>query len=307
MMKKQRNMILFCIGFIIFMISFTGCIDTASSSEGINVLITLIPQKEMIESIGGEQVIVTVLVPPGQSPHSYEPSPSQLITISKAQAYFTVGSGVEFELIHLDTIVEQNPHLSVFDCSQGIKVLSYDEHYGKNHPDENAILNEHSGTDPHIWTSPENYIQMAEEVYSGLIEIDPDHQNEYFSNYQLFISKIEQLHVNVSNMLKPYDGYSFMVYHPTWGYFGDTYNLTQLAIEENGKQPGPAGVAAIITQAKEENIKVIFVAPQFDTSSANTIAQEINGEVVYANPLMEDYDESIKHLAEEMVKGFQQQ
>jgi zinc transport system substrate-binding protein len=77
-----------------------------------------------------------------------------------------------------------------------------------------------------------------------------------------------------------------------------------IAIEDEGKQPGPAGIGAIITQAKEENITVIFVAPQFDTSSAETIASEIDGEVVFANPLMSNYEETITKLAEDMVTGF---
>jgi len=146
---------------------------------------------------------------------------------------------------------------------------------------------------------------MAEVVYDGLVEIDPDHQEEYYSNYQAYISELDDLHTNISNILQPYGNKSFMVYHPAWGYFGDTYNIKQIAIEEGGKQPGPAGVAAIIEQAKNESITVIFVAPQFDTSSAETIANEINGNVVFANPLMTDYKSTILQLAEDMVLGFE--
>ncbi len=106
-------------------------------------------------------------------------------------------------------------------------------------------------------------------------------------------------------MLEPYSGKSFMVYHPAWGYFGDTYNLKQIAVEDEGKQPGPAGIAAIINQAQKENIKVIFVAPHYDTISAESIASEINGNVVFANPLMTDYEFTILNLAENMVSGFE--
>ena len=108
-------------------------------------------------------------------------------------------------------------------------------------------------------------------------------------------------------MLQPYVGKSFMTYHPAWGYFSDTYNLKQIAIEDNGKQPGPAGVAAVIEQAKNELIKVIFVAPQFDVASAETIADEIGGRVVFADPLMSKYQETMNSLASEMLTGFQDQ
>jgi zinc transport system substrate-binding protein len=146
---------------------------------------------------------------------------------------------------------------------------------------------------------------MAEIVYNGLVELDPERQEIYNKNYQSYTSKLDSLHSNVSTLLESYEGNSFMVYHPAWGYFGDTYHLNMIAIEDEGKQPGPAGIDAIISQAQDENITVIFVAPQFDTSSAETIADEINGEVVFANPLMTDYEVTITKLAGDLVSGFE--
>ena len=295
--KKIICSSIFFIGLITALL--TGCIDN-SSTENIGVLVTIVPQEEMLEFIGGEYVDVTVMVPAGESPHSFEPTPDQMTKVAQASAYFKVGSGVEFELVHIDTILEQNSDLKVFDCSKNIIIVSFNEHYGQEEHHE-----DHEGTDSHIWTSPVNFKKMAEVVYDGLVEIDPVHQEEYYSNYQAYISELDDLHTNISNILQPYGNKSFMVYHPAWGYFGDTYNIKQIAIEEGGKQPGPAGVAAIIEQAKNESITVIFVAPQFDTSSAETIANEINGNVVFANPLMTDYKSTILQLAEDMVLGFE--
>jgi len=311
MKKNQKIMYSTIILIGLLSVCLTGCIDNASS-EGIGVLVTIVPQSEIVEFIGGEYVDVTIMVPPGESPHSFEPAPEQMKKVAEATAYFKVGSDVEFEVVHMDTILEQNPELQVFDCSEDISVISLDEHYGKEgqyeedgeHEHEEEEHN-HEGTDPHIWTSPENFKKMAEVVYTGLVEIDPDHQEEYYANYQTYISKLDNLNTNVSNLLKPYEGKSFMVYHPAWGYFGDNYNLKMIAIEDEGKQPGPAGIDAIISQAKEENITVIFVAPQFDTSRAETIADEIGGNIVFANPLMSNYEETITKLAEDMVTGFQ--
>ena len=265
---------------------YNGLVDI-NSSEKIGVLVTIVPQAEMVEFIGGENVDVTIMVPAGQDPHTFEPTPEQMVKVAEATAYFKVGSGVEFEVIHMDTILEQNPDLKVFDCSEEITVISFDEHYGieahhdEDHDHEHGEDHDHKG------------------------ETDSDHQNKYYANYQAYVSKLDDLHTNVSNLLQPYDGRSFMVYHPAWGYFGDSYNLTIIAIEDEGKQPGPAGINAMISQAKEENITVVFVAPQFDTSSAVTIADEIDGNVVFANPLMSNYEETITKLSEDMVTGFQ--
>lgn len=313
-MEKNQNIIIIgvIVSILIGVVLFASFNSVSNDKKG--VLVTIVPQAEMVEYIGGEYVDVTIMVPSGESPHSFEPTPEQMKKVAEATAYFKVGSGVEFEEAHMDTILEQNSDLKVFDCSEDISIVSFDEHYGKeghHEEEENHDHNgseeddhDHDGTDPHIWTSPENFKKMAKVIYNGLVEIDTDHQKEYYSNYQEYISKLDDLHTNVSNLLQPYKNESFMVYHPAWGYFGDSYNLKMIAIEDEGKQPGSAGTAAMITQAQEENITVIFVAPQFDTSSAETIADEIGGNVVFANPLMSNYEETITKLAEDMVSGF---
>ena len=294
--------ILSLIGIILLL---SGCTQKETTNGKTAVIVTIIPQLEMVTSIGGEYVDVTVMVPAGESPHSFEPTPDQMINIAQAKAYFTVGSGVEFELTHMETILEQNPDLVLFDCSQDITIISFDEHYGQEHYSENEKYDhDHTGTDPHIWTSPVNYKKMAEVVYQGLVEIDGVHQETYFSNYQYLISSIDSLHENISTRLAPYDGKSFMVYHPAWGYFGDTYNLTMMAIEDEGKQPGPTGLAAIINQTRNQNISVIFVSPQFDTSSAQTIADEIDGVVAYADPLTSDYKQTLQNIAQFLISGY---
>ncbi len=305
MEKNQKFMIIGVVAvMLIGLLLFTNF--DSELNDKIGVLVTIVPQAEMVEFIGGEYVDVTIMVPAGESPHSFEPTPKQMKKVAQATAYFKVGSGVEFEVVHMDTILEQNSNLKVFDCSENITVVSFDNHYGKEaYNEEEGEDHDHGGTDPHIWTSPVNFKKMAEVVYNGLIEIDPIHQDEYYSNYQSYISILDNLHTNVNDLLQPYVGKSFMVYHPAWGYFGDTYNLKMIAIEDEGKQPGPAGIDAIISQAKDENITVIFVAPQFDISSAETIASEIGGNVVFANPLMTNYKETISKLAEDMVSGFE--
>jgi zinc transport system substrate-binding protein len=317
MEKRQKIMYSILILFGILAVCLTGCIDNTSAGR-IGVLVTIVPQAEMVEYIGGDYIDVTVMVPTGQDPHSYEPTSEQMKKVAQAKAYFKVGSGVEFEVIHMDAILEQNSGLHVFDCSEDITVISFDEHYGQEehhedeedeheeeeHDDEEGDEHDHDGTDPHIWLSPENFQKMAEVVYNGLIEIDSEHQDDYYANYQSYTSKLDSLHSNVSTLLEPYGGNSYLVYHPAWGYFGDTYHLHMIAIEDEGKQPGPAGIDAIISQALDHNITVIFVAPQFDTSSAETIADEIDGEVVFANPLMTDYEETITKLAGDIVTGF---
>lgn len=246
---------------ILSAVVWLGCI---SEDEGkIGVIVTIVPQESMVKAIGGDKVKVTTMVPAGQSPHGFEPTPGQLVDVARADIYFKVGSGVEFELSHMEVIKEQNPDMTVVDCSEGIKVVSIDAHYRGDSKEENDTHagedetegNAHghgSGTkDPHIWLSPANFRKMAEHVWKGLAELDPDNEDLYKENYDSYKTKLNALHENASEALAPYRGRSFLVYHPSWGYFGDAYDLEQLPIEEEGNRPGPKGIAAVIEQAKK--------------------------------------------------------
>jgi len=296
----RKNLIIFVITpLLILSVFMTGCMEQTSSYDAMGVIVTVIPQVEMLEAIGGDYVDVTVMVPVGENPHHYELVPSQMTKVANAKAYFALGSQMEFEINYLDTIVEQNPDIEIVDTHVGVQLRALDEHYGQDN------WGEHSGGDAHIWLSPANMKIMAENTYNALTDIDPDHKSEYESNYQNYSEKLNSLDNDVAAMFEPYKNRSFMVYHPGWGYFGDNYYLKQIAVEDEGKQPGPAGVAGIIEQAKNESITIIFVAPQFDTSSAEEIASEIGGNVVFTNPLMQDYDDTIRQIAADMVEGFE--
>jgi len=144
--NKKKNMLVLLITLVLMNVSMlSGCVETEDNGQAISIIVTIIPQKEIVSSIGGEHVDITVMVPAGQSPHTYEPTPEQLMKVSQADAYFIVGSGVEFELTHLDTIKEQNSDLIIFDCSEGITVVSFDEHYGHDHHHDNDHDEEHQG------------------------------------------------------------------------------------------------------------------------------------------------------------------
>ncbi len=273
----------------------SGCVSEEDEGK-IGVVVTLPPQVEMIEAIGGERIKVTVVVPAGESPHDYSPTPTQMTNVAAAEIFFIVGSGVEFETNFLDEIVSQNKDLTVVNCSEGIAFRNM-EGSNENHEAE------HGSRDPHVWLSPLNARQMVMNMYNGLVEIDPDGREFFETNRDSYISRLETLDEQISELFEGKEGAAFLVYHPAWGYFADAYGIVELAIEEGGKKPGPAGVAAIIEQARSLGIKVVFVSPQFSRSSAETIADEIEGEVVTVDPLAEDYLENLEYVAGELAEG----
>ncbi|MGA1821022.1 MAG: metal ABC transporter solute-binding protein, Zn/Mn family [Thermoplasmatota archaeon] len=304
-MDKTRTAITGVVGAVLIlssMVLLSGCIDIPDTGK-VQTVITILPQKEALERIGGDLIEITVMIPKGSSPHSYDPLPSQLIRVSTADVYFKVGSGVEFEENHLGTIKEQNSGMRIVDCSEGIRIKSFSEHGEEEHIGEDD--NDHGGTDPHIWLSPVNYGIMAVNILNGLIEVDPENEETYRSNFNAYKDELDSTVENMSAHLSPYAGRYFLAYHPSWGYFGDDFDLHQIAIENEGQQPGPSGIASIIEQAGDHNITVVFVSNQYDTTSARIIADEIGGEVVTVDPLPENYISSITDLSEKMAAGFQ--
>lgn len=283
---------------ILSSLTIAGCTEEEEDDYDLNIVVTIPPQKEFVDEIGGEKVKVTVMVPPGQEPHSYEPTTQQMKEVSKADIYFKIGSGIDFELNWMDNMKEQNPDMVVVDGSEGIELIEMSEHH------EHEETNNEEHMDPHIWMSPPNAVQMINNLLETMKEEDEVNADFYDENAQKYKLELQSLHTDIKDILEPFEGKKFLVYHPSFGYLAEEYNLTQIAVEEEGKEPGTQGLQAIIEQAKEENITVVFVEPQFDQSSAETIADEIDGKVVSINPLAEDYIDNLEVIVNELRSAF---
>ncbi|MFC1914586.1 metal ABC transporter solute-binding protein, Zn/Mn family [Chloroflexota bacterium] len=273
-----------------------SCTQQDVVSEKIDVVVTILPQAEFVENVGGEMVDVTVMVPPGASPHTYEPAPSQIAALARAKMYAKVGSGIDFELVWMDKLVAANKKMLVVDCSEGV---SLQEMVGM-HEVEGG--HNHGALDPHIWMSPRNAEIMVRNICNGLVQVDPDNREYYEQNRDAYLDKLTELDCDIRNGLAGIKNRSFMVYHPSFGYFAREYNLDMIPIEEGGKEPTAADIANLIEYAKEHKIKVIFASPQFNPQSARVIADEIGGRVVFIDPLTRDYVTNLRRILGEMVQ-----
>lgn len=283
-------------------ISIMSCAQEEEVSEKIGVVVTILPQAKFVENVGGERVNITVMVPPGANVHIYEPSPSQMVALAKAEMYAKVGSGIEFELVWMGKLLAANKDMLVVDCSQGIELqemIGEHEHEGEHEEEEP----EHGGMDPHVWMSPLNAQIMVRNICDGLIQVDPNNQTYYEQNRDAYLQKLADLDRDIRDGLSGMTNRRFMVYHPAFSYFAKEYELTMLPIEEEGKEPTAAGLAHLIEQAKEREIKVIFAEPQFNPQSAEVIAEAIGGRVVFIDPLAKDYVTNLGHLLDELVQA----
>jgi zinc transport system substrate-binding protein len=263
-----------------------GCTgaDRQQQDGKVVVAVTIPPEQEFVERVGGDRVRVILLVPPGADPHTYEPPPGVLADVAEADLYAAVGSGIEFELAWKDKIAALNPDMLVVDCSRGVDLISADE-------------GGHRGTDPHIWLSPRNAKIMVENIRQGLIEVDPANADEYRRNADAYLKDLDALDAEIAGALAASGVKKIMVYHASWAYLTRDYGLVEIPIESEGKEPSPQRIEDLITQAKEEHIRVIFASPEHSTRSAEVIADEIGGSVVQVSPLAKDYLANMRHVA----------
>jgi len=223
-MLKRFNQIFSALALMLILIMVTvaiSCRQEEGAGQNIGVAVTILPQAEFVESVGGEQVHITVMVPPGANLHAYEPTPSQMTELAKAEMYAKIGSGVEFELVWMDKLAAINKDMLIVDCSGGVQLLET----AAGHEGEGP---EHSAMDPHIWMSPLNVKIMVRNICEGLTQIDPGNKAYYEQNRDAYIRKLTELDRDIRNGLAGVTNRAFMVYHPAFGYFAREYNLTML-------------------------------------------------------------------------------
>jgi zinc transport system substrate-binding protein len=262
-----------------------GCISQNELPYGkINVATTIAPLADFITAVGGDKVKVTVLIPPGAEPHTYEPTPTQMKDVALADLYVMNGGGLEF---WMDKVLQVNKKMLIVDSSRGVE-----------------LVNESGGeTDPHIWISLRNAAIQVNNICTGLIQVDPANGDYYRKNRDDYLQKLKALDEGFNQTFAAKKGLIFIVYHPAWTYFARDYNLDQVPILENEKEPGPKYLGSIIDLARKNNITVIFVEPQYNPKSAEVIAQEIKARVVALDPLGQNYLENMQYAGQEIAKS----
>ena len=321
----------------------------SAKAEKNNVFASIVPQEYFLKKIAGDLVSVSVMVQPGASPATYEPTPKQMAALSQAKAYFAIG--VPFELAWLSRIAAAKPSMRIIRADKGIEKREMEEHHhhheeegghdhdhdhghdqghdhdhghvkdhghdheheeGHGHEDGHAHGHDHDhghgheedhhhhGGDPHIWLAPDTVRIVAQNTHDGLVKIDTANAATYAATLKSFLAEIDALDKKLQAIVAeiPQDRRSFLVFHPSWGYFADQYGLEQVAIESAGKEPGPRQLAEIIKRGKEENVGAVFVQPQFSTKSAKVIAAELGAKVVALDPLALDWSANLIRTAE---------
>jgi zinc transport system substrate-binding protein len=301
----MKRIILFLIAFLLIISSIIKVSE--ANGQPIRVFVSILPQAYFAEQIGADRVSVDVLVEPGKDPHTFDPTPRQMMALSEARLYFAIG--LSFEKRIIKKVQGINQRLIIVHTDRGIDKRPLDtpgigEHQGvdlqhKPEADHHEELHHHmeGELDPHIWlAAPEIEIQ-AKNIYDALIKVDPSAKDEYRRNLDRFLKELKEVHAKLLKLFKPYRGRPFFVFHPSFGYFADAYGLRQVPIEIEGKSPTPRQIEDLIKEAKRQDIQIIFVSPQFSQKSAEIIARAIGGTVIPIDPLEKNVLENLENIA----------
>lgn len=284
--------------------------STPASDARLPVSVSIPPQKYFVERIGGDLVEVNVMVPAGASAHTYEPRPAQMRQLARSRIYFAVG--IEFEGPWLPRFQSSNPGMRIVHTDAGLEKIAGCGTCGVAHAPQQSLYGakgsnaepHHHGDgalDPHVWLSPRLVRQQARHIHAALREVDPANSATYTLNYTNFLREIAAVERRIREILPEPSmevPHAFLVYHPAWGYFAQDFGLEQLTIEVDGKEPGPRTLRRQIELARERGIMTVFIQPQESTRAARTIAEELDVELAYIDPLAEHWADNLIRVAE---------
>lgn len=281
----------------ITMIFLSSCNNYVQEDDRLKVIVSIVPQEGIVHAIAGEYVNVSVLIPPGSNPATYQPTPRQMTAFTDASIYFTMDVPTELSFI-LPNLSSMTDNINIVDLAD-IVDETYAPRFFIDLTDDEAKSHDghgHEGRDPHMWLSPKRTMLMAEIICEELSKLDPAHKDIYNANLEIFIEEVHKLDEDIMATLSQLQNKSFIIMHPSLGYFADDYGLDMIAIEQDGKETTAKRLQSVIDFANDNHIKVIFYQAEFDSQQAETLAQEIDGIILEVTPLAHDYIENMNRI-----------
>jgi zinc transport system substrate-binding protein len=254
------------------------------------VVVTVAPQATFVKEVAGDLVNVVTVLPPGANHETYSPPPQDMEKIGTANLYLALGLPPERENI-LPKAAEMNRNMKIIDLQNEVAKIYPPRYFSAD------------DQDPHIWLSPKRAVVMVQLTAQELGAVDPANRGAYDANAKRYIGKLEAADKEIQDSLKGKSNRTFIVYHPAFGYFADDYNLTMVALEEEGKEADPRRIKDIIDMARLKGIKIIFYQEDIDGRQSQTFAEELGGRSEKVSPMAADYVDNIKKMARSFAEG----
>lgn len=259
---------------------------------------SIIPLGDFCRQLGGERVTVQVLIPPGASPHVFEPSPSVIAKANQALVFVYIGAGLE---PWAEKILRSRgtTEFVVVEAVQGIPLL---RDVGKHHESRKSApaheaaaekskpggaSHHHESGNPHIWLDPVLAQEICRHLAAALIQVDPKHRPYYETRLQHFLGELEALHEEIKESVNTWRLRDYVCFHPAYTYFARRYGLREVGVIEvaPGREPTPRHLQEIVAAIRRHGLRVVFAEPQLNPRVAQVIAQEAGVKVLVLDPI----------------------
>lgn len=271
---------------VVLIAMLTACGGNTDKERTISV--SILPQRYFVERIAGDYVKVNVMIPPGANPAVSDLSTEQLKALHNSSVYFAVGY-LPFELSNLYPFLETQKNMLLVKQSVGMDLeqgtCNHDHGHGHRHDHGSREGN----FDPHVWMSPRYAEMMARTILDVLAAKFPDQRATFEKNYRQLRVEIDSIDQAARRIISEKENKTFLIYHPALTYFAKDYGMEQISIEDEGKEPNPSHLKAVIDTCRVKGIKIVFIQNQFDVANAKAVAKEIDGEVITIDPLSPDW------------------
>lgn len=290
----MRN-IVECLVLCVALSFFIGCSSNEKSGKPV-VVVSVPPQKTLIEEIVGDKMKVVCLTNSDVNPESFEPAMNSMVQLDECIAYFPLGI-LDFERQLMNRIESENI-IPVFPMSEGVALI-----YG-THDDDDDHLNdshhhyEHGAPDPHIWTSFRNMRVIAGKAAEHLAEIDPDNGEAYKKNFLAIDRRLDSLDNNLKLSLDTVRNKTFIVWHPSLSYFARDYGFDQIVVGSHSKEMSVQSLHGKIKKASDRAPGVFFIQNEFDSKNASTVSEMIGTEFVEIAPMSPDWEDELIKIAD---------
>jgi zinc transport system substrate-binding protein len=273
-----------------------GPARAAAPAGKLLVAATIVPLGDFCQKIGGDLVQVQVLIPPGASPHMFEPAPSVMARASQARVFVYIGAGLEPWATKL--LTSRGPdNLVVVEAARGIPLLMTGQHHGPGegdtpdqagrHPDQEKSHGHHLSGNPHIWLDPVLAQDICRKIAAAFIQADPGHRALYEANLQVYLAALAELNRDMETRAHSWRLRDFVSFHPAFSYLARRYGLNEVDVIEAapGREPTPRHLQNLVAAIRRSGIKVVFAEPQLNPRVAEVIAQEAGVKVLMLDPI----------------------
>lgn len=305
---KKFILILLCLLFV----SWCSNSNINKNNNKLTVVTTIVPLYSFTKNIVGDKIEVYNLVPPGASVHTWEPKPSDIKIVYKANLLIKNWLGIEeflepllkstnTNLIQVDT----SSWISVFDLMPMIELSWYEESEDDHH--------EHEWVDPHVWLSPKNAIIQTQNILNEIIKLDPANKEYYENNAKAYIEKLHRLDEEIKAKFANISKKKFILFHDSYQYYLKEYSLVDYRaswIEQfPWKEPSQTYLKSLTDLIKTNKVNILFSDPQFAPKIVEVLHNELWVKVYPLNPLWnslteDDYINNVNNITDTFIRAF---